>query len=92
MVTGAVLQFTWKPYRQAVYYDLQIWLVQAVRAPAVKAKSVTNLALRLKGTDYGVSVIMMPLGIYQWRMAAANALGALISSWSPMETFTIAKA
>lgn len=91
VLTGRVLPFTWHAYRHAVYYDLQIWLVQAAKGQALTTHSVTNYAVRLKGTSYGLSVKMMPKGVYQWRMAATNAQGALISSWTPVGTVTIAQ-
>lgn len=91
VLTGAVLPFTWHPFRHAAYYDLQIWLVQAAKGQTLTARSVTNFAIRLKGTSYGLSVKAMPKGVYQWRMAATDAQGAIISSWTPLGTVTIAQ-
>ena len=79
------------PFRHAAYYDLQIWLVQAAKGQTLTARSVTNFAIRLTGTSYGLHVKAMPKGVYQWRMAATDAQGAIISSWTPLGTVTIAQ-
>lgn len=92
VVTDAVLRFAWKSYPRAAYYNLQIWLVQAAKGQAIRVSSVTNFAIRLKGTSYALNVKVMPKGVYQWRMAATNVQGTLISPWSSVKAFTIAKA
>lgn len=91
VLTGPVLPFTWNAYPHAAYYDLQVWLVHAARGQKLTARSITNFAIRLRGTSYGLSVKMLPKGVYQWRMAATDAQGALISPWTSEGSVTIAQ-
>jgi N-acetylneuraminic acid mutarotase len=89
ILTGPTLPFRWHAYPHAAFYNLQIWLVQSFGKQRIAATSVTNYAIRLSGTSYGLSIHGMPKGIYHWRMAAVDAQGTLISSWTPEATVTI---
>lgn len=89
ILTGPVLPFAWNKYRGATYYDLQMWLTKAFSKHAIGSHTVTILTRRLQGTSYRLDVHALPRGIYQWRMAAANARGALISDWTPTRNVTI---
>jgi hypothetical protein len=89
ILTGPTLPFEWRAYPHAAYYNLQIWLVQSSGKQKIGVNSVTNYATRLSGTSYALSVRGMPKGVYHWRMAAADAQGTLISSWTSEATVTL---
>jgi choice-of-anchor C domain-containing protein len=89
LLTGPFLPFAWNPYPQATYYDLQIWLVQAIPARPITASTITTFTARLTGTSYRLSVSAMQKGIYHWRMAATDASGAISSAWTPERIVTI---
>jgi hypothetical protein len=89
ILTGPTLPFRWHAYPHAAFYNLQIWLGQSFGKQRITASSVTNYAIRLSGTSYGLSVRGMPKGIYHWRMAAVDAQGTLISPWTSEATVTI---
>jgi hypothetical protein len=89
ILIGSFLPFVWKPYPKATYYDLQIWLVQAIPAHAIATSAVTTFTARLRGNSYKLSVTAMPKGIYHWRMAATDTSGALMSAWTPEQAVTL---
>jgi hypothetical protein len=89
LLTGPILPFIWKPFPNAAYYDLQIWLVSALQPQVLTSASMTIFSARLTGTSYQIKVKGMPNGVYHWRMAATDASGALISPWTPEQTVTI---
>src|SRR5262249_15919678 len=55
ILIGPFFPFVWNPYAKAAYYDLQIWLVQAIPAHAVTKTAVTTFAARLSGNSYRLS-------------------------------------
>lgn len=89
LLTGPVLPFRWKPFPNAAYYDLQMWLVSPLQPRTLTKSSVTIFSARLTGTGYKITVKAMPKGVYHWRMAAADAAGALISPWTKEQSVTI---
>jgi hypothetical protein len=63
--------------------------VKADQGQRLSSTSLTNYAARLKGTRFALNDKGMLKGVYHWRMAAANAQGALISPWTPEASVTI---
>jgi hypothetical protein len=89
VVTGPEIPFTWRPYRGAAYYDLQLWLVKADPGQRPSNASLTTYVARLMGARFTLGNKRMLKGVYHWRMAAANAQGELISPWTPDASVTI---
>ncbi len=89
VVSGTMLPVQWQPVPGAASYDLQLWLVKASPGQKVSASSVVNFAATLRGTVAIVDVHRMPRGSYQWRMAATDAQGSLVTAWTPPEALTL---
>jgi len=88
VVSGTTLPVQWKPVVGAVSYDFQLWLLKAATKRRV-AGGVVNVATTFQGTLAVVDVRRMPRGVYQWRMAATDTQGSLVTGWTPSQTLTL---
>jgi len=88
VVSGTTLPVQWKPVAGAVSYDFQLWLLKAATKRRV-AGGVVNVATTFQGTLAVVDVRRMPRGVYQWRMAATDTQGSLVTGWTPPQTLTL---
>jgi hypothetical protein len=81
------LILSWHPVKNAARYDVQVWLVTPNEG--VTPDDEANIAAQTRGTHYTLNDAAMPSGTYQWRTAAVNARGELISRWTPAQTVTL---
>lgn len=89
VVSGTTLPVQWQAVPGAASYDFQLWLVKAAPGQKVSTSSVVNFATTLRGTVAVVDVHQMPRGSYQWRMAATDAQGSLLTSWTTPQALTL---
>jgi hypothetical protein len=88
-VHGQKLTFRWHGFPGATYYYLQAWLITPADGQTITSNSVLTVATRVSGTSYPLPTRAMAKGMYQWRMAALDANGAVISDWTPPLSFTL---
>jgi hypothetical protein len=68
---------------------VQVWLVKAAPGQTITPDSEVNVAMQTTGPDATLDNVAMPAGTYQWRVAAVNAHGSLISGWTQPQTVTV---
>jgi hypothetical protein len=83
------LVLTWHSVPGAARYDVQVWLVQAAPGQTITSDSEVNIARQTTGPSATLDDAAMPSGTYQWRTAAVNAHGSLISGWTPAQTISL---
>jgi hypothetical protein len=83
------LVLSWQPVKNAARYDVQVWLVKAAPGQTITPDSEVNIAAQTTGPSVMLDDAAMPSGTYQWRTAAVNAQGELISRWTPAQTVTL---
>src|SRR5437763_13398947 len=75
--------------RQCRRKTLQDWLVKAAPGQTITPDSEVNIATQTTGPRATLDDAAMPAGTYQWRTAAVNAHGSLISRWTPVQSVTL---
>jgi hypothetical protein len=83
------LVLSWRKVPGAARYDVQVWLVKAAPGQTITPDSQVNVAAQTTGLRYTLDAAALPSGTYQWRTAAVNAQGELISRWTPAQTVTL---
>ncbi len=81
--------FTWVSVPDAVYYQLQIWLVRLASGQTIGPRSRVTFATQTAGAHYALDTQLMPRGTYRWRVAAANAQGVFVADWTPEVNLTL---
>jgi hypothetical protein len=80
---------SWRKVPGAARYYLQFWLVKAAPGQTITLDSDVNIATQTAGPRATLDDAAMPAGTYQWRTAAVNAHGSVISRWTPPQTVTL---
>jgi hypothetical protein len=83
------LVLSWRKVPGAARYYLQVWLVQAAPGQTITPDSEVNIATQTTGPRAMLDDATMRAGTYQWRTAAVNAHGSVISHWTPAQTVTL---
>jgi hypothetical protein len=83
------LVLSWRKIPGAARYDVQVWLIKAAPGQTITPDSEVNIATQTTGPRAMLDDAAMPAGTYQWRVAAVNAHGSLISRWMPAQTVTL---
>jgi hypothetical protein len=83
------LGLSWHSVPGATRYYLQVWLVKAAPGQTITPNSQVNIAAQTTGPRYTLDAAAMPSSTYQWRAAAINTQGELISHWTPAQTVTL---
>jgi hypothetical protein len=80
------LVLSWRKVPGASRYDAQVWLVKAAPGQTITPDSEVNIATQTTGPRATLDDATMPAGTYEWRTAAVNAHGSVISHWTPAPT------
>jgi hypothetical protein len=83
------LVLSWRKVPGAARYYLQVWLVKAAPGHTITPDSEVNIATQTTRPRATLDDAAMPAGTYQWRTAAVNAQGSLISRWTSAQTVTL---
>jgi hypothetical protein len=75
------LVLSWRKVPGATRYYVQVCLVQAAPGQTITPDSQVNVVVRTMGLRYTLDAAM-PAGTYEWRTAAVNAHGSVISRWT----------
>jgi hypothetical protein len=83
------LVLSWRKVPAAARYDVEVWLVKAAPEQTITPDSEVNIATQTTGPRATLDDATMPAGTYEWRTAAVNAHGSVISHWTPAQTVTL---
>jgi hypothetical protein len=88
--SAARLTLSWRRYHGASHYYLFVWMAHAA-GQRIDGRTPLNHAVQVKGTSYTLTTNAWPRGTYQWRVAATNAPGTMLSNWTRPQSLTLSQ-